>query len=151
MSDFEIVDLDTKTVTGLEIRTNNEIEASSKGKIAKAWEETRQVEDPNLPAAVYTDYSGNQDDDFSVVIGFINREPHDGERTVEVPAGKYAKFSKTGPIPDAVLAAWQDVWAAEKSGSLKRAYQADLEFYPNMGQAGVEFDKNALIELYISI
>ncbi|MFT4245535.1 MAG: hypothetical protein QM571_03300 [Micrococcaceae bacterium] len=60
MADFKIVELDAKTVTGIEIRTNNEIEASADSKLAQAWAETRKVVDPNLPAAVYTDYAGEQ-------------------------------------------------------------------------------------------
>jgi predicted transcriptional regulator YdeE len=153
---FEITELPETYVAGLALRTNNKTEQALKdqGWIAKTWEEVRQMEDPNLPAAIYTGYAGDKNDDFSVVIGF-QRDASDnfipGEVISKVPAGTYARFTGKGPLPDVVVEAWQEVWKAEEEGKLQRAYSADLEIYPGMLEGSNEDMSNLTVELYIAI
>ena len=150
---FEIVELDETYVAGLAIRTSNktEQELAEKGWIATTWEEVRQMTDPNMPGAIYTGYAGGKDDKFTVVIGFKRSAIDDfkpGEVICKVPAGKYARFARKGPLSAAAIEAWQDVWKAEETGALQRAYTADLETYQGMSEGNLS---NLTVELYIAI
>ncbi len=152
---INVVELEEIYVAGLAIRTNNrtEQELGGNGWIAKTWDEVKEMTDPNPPAAIYTGYASDKDGDFSVVIGFRRSAAKDfktGEIISKIPAGKYAKFSRKGPLPDVVIEAWKEVWQAEAEGKLNRAYTADLELYPGMGD-GSENVNNLTVELYIAV
>ena len=153
---FDIEVLEETYVAGLAVRTSNktEQELAEKGWIATTWEEVRQMTSPNPPAAIYTGYEGDKDDKFTVVIGFQRSAIDDfkpGEVITKIPAGKYARFTRKGPLPNAVIEAWQDVWQAEESGMLQRAYTADLEIYPGMYESSGEDLSNLTVDLYIAI
>lgn len=108
------------------------------------------MEDPNLPAAIYTGYAGDKDDNFTLVIGFQRESANDfkiGEVVSKVPAGKHARFSGKGSLPNVVIEAWQ----AEEEGTLDRAYSADLEMYPGMHEGSNENINDLTVELYIAI
>ena len=149
---FELKELPETYVAGLALRSNNrtEQELKEQGWIAKTWEEVRQMEGPNLPAAIYTGYAGDKDDNFTLVIGFQRESADDfkiGEVISKVPAGKYARFSHKGSLPNAAIEAWQAVWQAEEEGTLDRAYSADLE----MHEGSNENINDLTVELYIAI
>ncbi len=153
---FDIVELADTFVAGLAIRTNNKIEQelAEKGWIASTWDEVKEMTDPNPPAAIYTGYSSDKDGNYTVVIGFRRNSADDfktGEVISKISAGRYAKFSRKGPMPNAVIEAWQAVWQAESAGELHRAYTADLEFYPGMGNDSGEDMTNMTVELYIAV
>ena len=155
-NDLEIVELDEAYVDGLAIRTNNktEQELGPNGWIAATWEEVKQMTDPNPPAGIYTGYAGDKDGNYTVVIGFRRPSADDlkpGEVISKIAAGRYAKFSRKGPMPNVVIDAWQAVWQAESDGKLSRAYTADLESYPGMAEDSGEDMTNMTVELYIAI
>jgi predicted transcriptional regulator YdeE len=151
---YEIVSLPETYVAGLAFRTKNELEVDpSTGWIAKTWARLREMKNPNPPAAIYTDYEGDWKGYFTAVAGFKRKSVNDfsaGEVLAKVPSGRYAKFVKTGKLPDCVIDAWKAVWQAEKDGSLTRAYTTDLETYPTMAKARPNLD-NVTVELYIAI
>jgi predicted transcriptional regulator YdeE len=151
---YEMVSLPETYVAGLTFRTKNTLEENpTTGWIAKTWARLREMKNPNPPAAVYTDYEGDWQGFFTAVAGFTRNSANDfnaGEVLTKVPAGRYAKFTNTGKLPDCVIDAWKAVWQAEKEGSLKRAYTTDFETYPAMDKAGPNL-ANVTVELYIAI
>jgi len=150
----EIVSLPETYVAGLAFRTKNELEQNpATGWIAKTWGRVGAMKNPNPPAAVLTDYESDKDGYFTEVVGFRRNSANDfgpGEVLTKIPAGRYAKFSNSGKLPEVVIEAWKAVWQAEKDGSLKRAYTTDLETYPGMGKNGLNPD-TVTVELYIAI
>ncbi len=151
---FDIVSLPETYVAGLAFRTKNELEMDpATGWIAKTWARVREMKNPNLPAAVLTDYESNKDGYFTEVVGFQRKSVSDfnpGEVLARVPSGRYAKFVRTGKLPDSVIEAWKAVWDAEANGSIRRAYTTDLKTYRPTGKAQLGLD-NATVELYIAI
>lgn len=130
-------------VRGYVIRTRNDIEQTPNGQIGKTWERVRQKA-PTHPAAALFEYENDSNGYFTEIIGeecTALDELEQNEAVTRVPSGRYAKFSKQGKMPDIVLEAWQEVWQAEKSGVLQRAYTVDFERYPGEDQ----------VELYIAI
>ena len=56
---------------------------------------------------------------------------------MELQAGTYLAFEASGPMPGAIVAAWQQVWVHfEGKGPWKRRYGTDFECYlgPELGR-----------------
>lgn len=50
--------------------------------------------------------------------------------TVQIEAGDYLVFDDSGPMPQAVVAAWMQVWQYfEAHPEVKRSYRSDFEAY----------------------
>jgi predicted transcriptional regulator YdeE len=82
---------------------------------------------------VYHGYESDYRGSYELLAGVALAEgqaPAEGMAVVEIPAGPYAVFECRGPIPQAVIAGWGQVWAAfEQPGSPRRSYRADVEQY----------------------
>lgn len=61
------------------------------------------------------------------------RPTPDGLVAVTVPAAQCLVYPARGAMPDAVIAAWREVWAAFPAGSSGRAYTADVEVHDGDG------------------
>jgi predicted transcriptional regulator YdeE len=124
-------------VVGIAARTDNAREMTPEGIIGKQWgrflEENLAEQIPNKMnssiVAVYTDYAGDQDGEYTFVIGARVRSGTKvpvGMVAKTVPAGRYAVFlSESGPVGEVVMKTWRRVWSAE----IHRAYGADYEVY----------------------
>lgn len=148
---YEIVELTEKTVVGLTARTNNA--APDMGAvIGGLWNRffgdgvymaiDQKVNDKTM--GIYTDYTGNENDDYSVVVACeVNTADTvpNGAVVKKIPAGRYAKFEVTGHQQAAVAEFWQQLWAMK----LPRAYVCDFEEYQNCDP------ENALIHIYIGL
>jgi predicted transcriptional regulator YdeE len=78
--------------------------------------------------AVYYNYEGDHTKPYSYFIGCAvseNTSIPEGLTALLIPSGSYTKIVTKGKLPDAVAAAWQEIW---QSG-LKRNYKTDYEVY----------------------
>lgn len=144
--DYEIVDLNQKTVVGISAITGN---ADPKmGEVINGlWTKLYQS---GINAAIknkindyaiglYSDYSN---DHYCVTAGNEVSKPENDELTVKIiPAGKYAKFFVHGHMEKAVAEAWGEIWKMD----LDRSFTGDFEEYLTCEL------ENADIDIYIAL
>lgn len=148
---YEIVNLEEKAVAGVSARTNNN--APDMGQVigglwTKFFQEGIFASIPEKKneksLGIYTDYAGNEKDDYTIMVACETKESIGNLETIEVsriPAGKYAKFIVTGHVHHAVAAFWEKLWQMD----LPRAFTYDFEEYQNADM------ENAEIHIYISL
>lgn len=157
--DYEIVNLEEKTVEGISARTNNH--ATDMGMvIGGLWKSFYQkgiyenIRDKADCKAIglYTEYAGGVDDDYTIMVCCAVDEKagsRNGERTEKyevrkIPAGRYARFKIVCDMRTssaAVSAAWQEIWETD----LPRTYICDFEEYQN------EDMEHAEVHIYIGL
>ncbi len=146
-------------VIGIAVRTTNKAEFEGNGLIAELWQHffAEQVyakvphrADNNI-MALYTEYAGNKDDMYTVILGVRVTKVEEipmGMVAHHVPAQDYAIFtSQKGQMPTVVVDTWQKIWSQENSGILKRAYHTDYELYDERSSD----PQNAQVDIYIGI
>lgn len=129
-----------RAIAGVVVRTSNAQERDpGRAALPSLWARFAEADwasragDRTAVHGVYTEYASDVDGAYTVVVG---REV-DGttaaplvERTVRVPAGRYAVFTSTGEMPAAVLAGWAGVWAYfARDDAPARAYATDFEYH----------------------
>ena len=138
----KVIEHEAFTVVGISARTSNSKEMTGDGSIGKLWgrlfEEGVLAKIPNKAdqniVAVYTDYAGDHDDEYTFLLGARVRSDADvpeGMVAKKVPAGKFAVFtSEKGPAPQVVPALWMKIYSEPKTApGGDRAYKADFEIY----------------------
>jgi predicted transcriptional regulator YdeE len=88
--------------------------------------------DENL-YAVLTDYESDHHGAYTQIVGIgvrtVPRLP-EGVVAVRVPAGPAMRLEARGPMPQALIEAWQQVWKhTESGGAPSRAFTTDLEVH----------------------
>lgn len=143
---YEIVNLEQKTVVGLSAVTGNADPKMSEV-ISGLWEKLYQG---GVNAAIknkvneyaiglYLDYANGQ---YCVTAGNEVSKPENEELMVKhIPAGKYAKFSVHGDMVKAVAEAWGEIWQMD----LDRSFTGDFEEYLNSDW------ENADIDIYVAL
>lgn len=148
---YEIVNLQEKTVVGLAARTNNS--APDMGAvIGGLWQSfysencypqiTGRVNEKSL--GIYTDYSDEEKADYTVLAACeVSEAASVSEPLIvrKIPAGRYAKFVVRGNMVTAVYKFWQELWSMD----LPRAFVCDFEEYQNADP------ENAEIHIYIGL
>jgi predicted transcriptional regulator YdeE len=155
-----VVDEAGFTVIGIEARTSNAREMTGAGVIAQQWarfvHENMAAQIPNKLdlsiLAVYTDYAGDQDCEYTFVIGArVDSETKapSGMVARRVPAGRYALFtSEKGPVEKIVIETWQRIWSVPKTApGGDRAFQTDFEVYDQRAAN----PRDAQVDVYIGI
>lgn len=149
--DYEVVNLEEKIVAGLTARTNNQ-SPDMGAVIGNLWQSFYQngiyekiPEKRNEKAiGLYSDYAGNEKDDYDVTVGC---EVDSGENlpsgicVKRIPSGAYARFIVQGDMHQAVAEFWEQLWEME----LNRAFLSDFEEYQNGDM------EHAVIHVYISL
>jgi len=149
---YELVNLEEKTVAGLLIRTNNS-NPNMAISIGNLWQEffangiyesiPNKQNDKSI--GLYTNYECDMNGDYDVVvcceIQKVSNLPTNLHTQI-IPAGKYAKFVVKGDMQKAVAEFWMKLW----SMNLDRKYSCDFEEY----QSGCDMN-NAEIHIYISL
>lgn len=136
---------DPRHVVGLAIRTTNAAESTGAGgQIAPLWDRfmaERWAErldklgafGPTL--AVYSAYESDASGSYQLLVGRQVRKPRPVAPPLEIvtaPQAPYLVFSCPGPLPQAVLDGWREVWAYfERPDVPARAYTFDFEIYPD--------------------
>lgn len=149
--EYEIVNLEAKTVVGVAARTNNN--APDMGKIIGGlWTQFYQngiyaaIQNKKNEKAlgIYTEYAGREMDDYTVEVACEvtgAKDVPEGTRTLEIPAGKYAKFIVHGNMMQAVADFWAELWKMD----LNRSFACDFEEYQDCEE------ENATIHIYIGL
>lgn len=149
-------------IVGVEIRTNNALEMSGKGKIPTLWKHVRseslldavpQVAEPGTILAVYSDYQNGAEGDYSFLVGVqITRTDGAvpaGMISKSIPASRVAKLTTAvGSLPDIVIQLWQQIWKMSPSElGGRRQFGVDIERY----DARAKDDSHARVEVTLSI
>lgn len=143
---YEIVNLEQKTVVGVSAITSND-DPKMGEIIGGLWKNLYQdginsaIKNKVNEYAIglYSDYA---DEKYCVTAGNEVSKPENDELAVKIiPAGKYAKFSVHGHMEKAVAEAWGEIWKID----LNRSYAADFEEYLNCDE------ENADIDIYIAL
>ncbi|OIN53172.1 transcriptional regulator [Pseudomonas costantinii] len=127
-------------VSGLKVRTRNADEAHPlNAKIGPLWQKFfgeglyEKIPGKQLDSPVYGIYSGYESDArglFDVTAGVATHAPAQGFESMVIEPGRYLVFEARGPMPDAIIKTWQQVWAYfEQPGVESRAFITDFELY----------------------
>lgn len=129
---YEIVELEEKTVVGFADVTQNEAPDMS-SKIASLWqklfEKPEEIANRTNTKAIglYCDYGKPSPQDYTVLAGFEVNKIDDNKKFAvrKIPAGKYAKFTVRGDVVKAVADSWGEIW----NTPLNRTFTGDFEEY----------------------
>ncbi|AQZ69846.1 transcriptional regulator, AraC family [[Actinomadura] parvosata subsp. kistnae] len=140
-------------VVGFAVRTTNVDEMDpARAKLPVLWQRAGAPGafahvpgrvDENL-YAVLTDYESDHHGAYTQIVGTavrtVPRLP-EGMVAVRVPGGQSLKLEVRGPLPQALVEAWQSVWKhTESGGTPPRAFTTDLEVHHPDG-----------VDLYIAV
>lgn len=144
--DYEIVNLEQKTIIGVSAITSNTDPEMGKI-IGGLWESlykggvNERIRNKANEHAIglYSDYSA---DGYTVTAGNeVSKVENEGLDVKIIPAGRYAKFSIHGHMEKAVAEAWGEIWKM----NLDRSFTGDFEEYLN------DSLENADIDIYIAL
>ncbi|MGF6905941.1 GyrI-like domain-containing protein [Fusobacterium sp. PH5-44] len=148
---YEIVTLPKQTVVGISARTNN-TNPDMTTVIGNLWEdffqkgiyENIQNKTSGKTMGIYTDYAGNEKDDYSIIVATPVSQVKDllpNTIISAIPEGKYAKFILKGNMHKIVIDFWTKLWDMD----LDRSFICDFEEYQNADM------ENAEVHVYISL
>lgn len=132
--------VDGFSVSGLRVRTRNIAEQdAATAKIGPMWGQfyseglTGRIaaQQPESPIyGVYSSYESDATGEFDVTAGVAVLEPAADLQTIRIEGGQYLVFESKGPMPGAVIDAWQRIWSYfEANPSIKRRFATDFEAY----------------------
>jgi len=137
------VKLESKTISGLKVRTKNEAEMNPEtAKIGQMWGEFFEKIAPTLEEntsvyGVYTNYESDAFEEFDVVAG--SDMQNEELETVTLHEGNYLCFEAKGEMPQAVIETWGEIWAyfSDENCSEKRVFKSDFELYLGQDEAEI--------------
>jgi len=144
--DYEIVNLEQKTIIGISAITSNTDPEMGKI-IGGLWEslykggvnEVIKNKSNEHAIGLYSDYSA---DGYTVTAGNeVTKVENEGLAVKIIPAGRYAKFSIHGHMEKAVAEVWGEIWKM----NLDRSFTGDFEEYLN------DSLENADIDIFIAL
>ena len=143
------ISIESKTVYGLKVRTSNSNEQElTTAKIGDLWKVFYKrifmnIEQPSMAYGVYTNYESDYNGEYDIVAAVESPADKSELSIVDLQAGNYLLFENQGQMPDAIIEAWQEIWAyfSDKDCEHTRAYQTDFETYTD--------DKS--VKIYIGI
>ncbi|MDQ9090136.1 effector binding domain-containing protein [Pseudoalteromonas haloplanktis] len=143
---MQLKQLESKTLTGLRIRTCNANEMNTDtAKIAGLWQKFTEQYGAKLTAkthvyGVYTNYETDMTGDFDV-IACCNDSSIKVTNSIEVTTapGAYLVFYATGDMPDTVIDLWGEIWQYFSSDDCKytRTYNCDYEYYKSANEVEI--------------
>ena len=136
-----------KRVVGLAIRTTNAAESDpSSAKIPTLWERfgkerwAERLDEVGAfgpTTAVYSAYESDATGSYQLLVGRQVRDSSPVSAPLQVVStspGSYRIFQCSGPMPQAVIDGWRDVWTYFASANVPgRAFTSDFEIYPDSG------------------
>ena len=132
---------------GFLVRTTNENEQDqSTSKISPLWkkfftEALPQLTPESKVFGVYTNYETDHTGAFDVIActDCMFKESPADLVDIQIEAGKYLTFSKKGPMPQAVIELWGEVWMYFNIGECehKRRFTTDFEFYRGIDEVEI--------------
>lgn len=139
---MDVIERAELLVVGFAVRTTNADELDpSRTKLQALWQRAGAPGafahvpgrlDENL-YAVLTDYESDHNGAYTQIVGVgvrtVPRLP-EGMVAVRVPGGKALKLEARGPMPQALIDGWQQVWAHTETGAQPaRSFGTDLEVH----------------------
>jgi predicted transcriptional regulator YdeE len=94
--------------------------------------------------SVYFNYESDASGDYTMLAGADKVESSDlALQQVEIQAGNYLVFSRSGSVPQIVFETWAEIWTyfSKENCPHTRAYTTDFEFYKSQSD----------IEIHIAI
>ncbi|GGO77391.1 GyrI-like domain-containing protein [Nonomuraea cavernae] len=139
---MDITDREELTVVGFAVRTTNAEEMDpTRARLPVLWQRAGAPGAfAHVPGriderlyAVLTDYESDHHGAYTQVVGIgvrtVPRLP-EGMVAVRVPAARTLRIEARGPMPQAVMEAWQQVWKhTEAGGTPSRVFTTDLEVH----------------------
>ena len=149
MPNIQKVEVQSKRVTGLQVRTKNANEMNPETqKIAPLWGRFYSEVFPALDEGatvygVYHNYASDAQGEFDVLVGADKLDVTEEMESVELQAGKYLMFPVKGELPQAIIDTWMQIWAYFEDPSIdeRRAYETDFELYKSADE----------VEIYIGV
>ena len=149
MPNIQKVEVHSKTIIGLQVRTKNTEELNPETqKIAPLWGRFFHEMLPTLGEGatvygVYHNYESDATGEFDVLVGADALAVTAEMKSVELQAGKYLMFPVKGELPQAIIDTWMQIWAYFEDPSIdeKRAYEMDFELYKSADE----------VEIYIGV
>ncbi|WP_394200453.1 GyrI-like domain-containing protein [Shewanella waksmanii] len=135
---MELVDLDSQSIIGEVVRTDNEHESQpEQQKIAPLWQRfmakyAKGTLKGKPVYGVYFDYESNQHGAYSVLAGAaLGESESEGLTKLTTANGSYLKFSAQGAMPETVVSLWQHIWQRfdDENCQYQRAFVTDFECY----------------------
>lgn len=145
---YEIVNLEAKTLVGLTARTGN-TDPDCKKIIGSLWQEfmgkgigeSLKNKSNDYYIGLYSDYDF-ENMTYDVTIGAeVTENGNTQLSTKSIPAGKYARFKIKGDVVKDVANAWEEIWQMP----LERTFTGDFEEYIS------NVDDVAEIYIYIAL
>ena len=154
----EVVERDSFTVIGIEVRTSN---ADGATVIPQHWRRFFKEDIPGkIPSradgnfvAVYSGYASDHHGDYDYLIGARVKDGAAapvGMVVKQIPKARYAVVTTAqGQVGKVVAEAWQRIWSLEESGGLggRRTYKADFEVYDQRSRD----PNNSRVDIYVGI
>lgn len=136
----QLIKVEAFTVMGLSERTKNSNEFNPEtAKLPALWKRFYESQIPLNPVSsiygVYSAYDADHNGAYTVTAGVAthNSVIADSFDKITIQEGDYLIFKNSGPMPKAIIEAWQAVWHYfDTQSSVSRAYKTDFEVY--MGQ-----------------
>lgn len=152
MPNIQKVNIESKRIKGLQIRTKNSDEMhTNTQKIAPLWGRFFQEVLPTLPEGttvygVYHNYASDAQGEYDVLIGTDMLERSEEMQEVTLQEGRYLMFPVKGELPQAIMDAWQRVWAYFDDPSIdeRREYGTDFEKYISKDEVEIYIGVNYL-------
>ena len=145
MPNIQKVEMPSKTIKGLEVRTKNADEMHPETqKIAPLWGRFFKEVLPTLSRdatvyAVYHNYQSDASEAYDVLVGADVMDAKAEMKEVTLQEGRYLKFPVKGELPQAIIETWQQIWAYFDDASIdeRRAYETDYEKYISQDEAEI--------------
>ena len=143
---MKIVQVKTKTIIGLKVRTKNEDEKNpQKQQIGSLWQNFFENifpalgETPPTLYGVYSNYESDAHGEFDVLVGAEEVRKSEGRESIVLEEGTYLCFTAKGELPQSVIETWGEIWNyfADKNCTEKRAYKTDFEHYISPDEAEI--------------
>jgi predicted transcriptional regulator YdeE len=124
------VTIESFSINGSSIRTNNSLESTPAGKIPTLWGwfYTEQAKPYEHVYGVYSDYESDASGEFTATVGA--KDENLSKTVITIKSGTYLVFPANGPMPAAIIDAWKAVWEHfSHVQSYARSYETDFEEY----------------------
>ena len=140
---MEKIELKSKKIYGLTIRTNNKKEMNPQtAQIGALWGKYFEKVLPSLPTnskgyGVYSNYESDAFGNFDVMAGA--EVENENLATVTLQEGMYLCCKAEGKLPQAVIETWGKIWDyfADKNCFERRAFKTDFEVYLSESEAEI--------------
>lgn len=140
-------------IVGIALRTNNS--QAGLQKLGAHWQrffaENILEKIPNKDSreiyAIYTDYESDHTKADTLILGAkvseIGMKAPEGLVAHTIPSQSYAVVTAKGPMPQALVQGWQDIWKSD----LKRKFTTDFERYDEKSQQGDQ----SKVKIYLAV